>query len=263
MGDITKRFDLENFSITPLAEDLITDFANLCHHQELPFDSASVYLQYALSRLAKKHDIKVLLDGQGADEILAGYTKYFHWYLQPDGTWWTPEPHTLAPQWRTTPLAYDWNKDDMMDLIMLDHEGYLSFFERFRRDGELWLKPGRRIFYGADYSVYAGHQIVQDSTPGPLRLNNRSFGGSGRRKIAIADWNLDGRPDLLVNSINASFLENAGTDNGRSFFRYHPPITDQVLAGHTTSPTTVDWNKDGVPELLLGAEDGHFYYLSR
>ena len=35
------------------------------------------------------------------------------------------------------------------------------------------------------------------------------------------------------------------------------------LTGHDTSPTTVDWNKDGVPELLLGAEDGHFYYLPR
>src|SRR5690606_24292769 len=31
--------------------------------------------------------------------------------------------------------------------------------------------------------------------------------------------------------------------------------------GHTTSPTIVDWNEDGVPDLLLGAEDGHFYYL--
>ena len=33
------------------------------------------------------------------------------------------------------------------------------------------------------------------------------------------------------------------------------------LAGHDTSPTTVDWNNDGIPDLLVGAEDGHFYYL--
>lgn len=82
ISDVTKKFNLENFNITPSAADLITDFENLCYHQELPFDSASVYLQYALSRLAKQHDVKVLLDGQGADESLAGYTKYFHWYLQ-------------------------------------------------------------------------------------------------------------------------------------------------------------------------------------
>jgi hypothetical protein len=32
------------------------------------------------------------------------------------------------------------------------------------------------------------------------------------------------------------------------------------LAGHTTSPTTVDWDRDGVRDLLVGAEDGRFYY---
>jgi hypothetical protein len=32
-----------------------------------------------------------------------------------------------------------------------------------------------------------------------------------------------------------------------------------MLARHTTSPSVVDWDKDGIPELLLGAEDGHFY----
>jgi len=34
-----------------------------------------------------------------------------------------------------------------------------------------------------------------------------------------------------------------------------------ILAGHSTSPTVVDWNKDNIPDLLVGAEDGHFYYL--
>ncbi len=35
------------------------------------------------------------------------------------------------------------------------------------------------------------------------------------------------------------------------------------LAGHTTSPTTVDWNGDGIGDLLIGAEDGYFYYMQR
>ena len=30
----------------------------------------------------QQHNVKVLLDGQGADETLAGYNKYIHWYLQ-------------------------------------------------------------------------------------------------------------------------------------------------------------------------------------
>jgi asparagine synthase (glutamine-hydrolysing) len=44
--------------------------------------SASIYAQYKVFELAAQQQTKVLLDGQGADETLAGYTKYIHWYLQ-------------------------------------------------------------------------------------------------------------------------------------------------------------------------------------
>jgi len=33
------------------------------------------------------------------------------------------------------------------------------------------------------------------------------------------------------------------------------------MASHDVSPTAVDWDGDGVPDLLCGAEDGHFYFL--
>jgi asparagine synthetase B (glutamine-hydrolysing) len=42
----------------------------------------SIYAQYKVYELAAQHGIKVLLDGQGADEILAGYHKYYKWYWQ-------------------------------------------------------------------------------------------------------------------------------------------------------------------------------------
>jgi asparagine synthase (glutamine-hydrolysing) len=41
-----------------------------------------VFAQYKVFELAKQQNIKVLLDGQGADETLAGYLRYIHWYLQ-------------------------------------------------------------------------------------------------------------------------------------------------------------------------------------
>src|SRR5699024_7103434 len=47
---------------------------------------------------------------------------------KPAWNWHTPEKNTLVTQWRTTPYAVDWNKDGLMDLIMLDHDGFLSFF---------------------------------------------------------------------------------------------------------------------------------------
>jgi len=33
------------------------------------------------------------------------------------------------------------------------------------------------------------------------------------------------------------------------------------IEGHDTHPTPVDFNRDGIPDLLIGAEDGRLYYL--
>ena len=60
----------------------LKDFDKLCYHQEEPFPSSSIYAQYKVYELAAANNVKVVLDGQGADETLSGYTKYLHWYLQ-------------------------------------------------------------------------------------------------------------------------------------------------------------------------------------
>ena len=52
------------------------------YHQEEPVGSASAFAQYKVFELAKQQGVTVLLDGQGADEILAGYHKYYKWYWQ-------------------------------------------------------------------------------------------------------------------------------------------------------------------------------------
>ena len=66
---------------------------------------------------------------------------------KPEWFWWNPEPNTLATQWRTTPNAIDWNRDGLTDLIMLDQEGFLAYYQRFKKDDTLLLHPGKRIFY--------------------------------------------------------------------------------------------------------------------
>jgi asparagine synthase (glutamine-hydrolysing) len=79
---VADRFGLQQFGINISADEMLNDWEKLCHHQEEPFGSASIYAQYKVFELAKQHQIKVLLDGQGADEILAGYHKYYKWYWQ-------------------------------------------------------------------------------------------------------------------------------------------------------------------------------------
>jgi hypothetical protein len=79
--------------------------------------------------------------------------------------------------------------------------------------------------------------------------------------LCVADWDGDGKPDLLVNSSNVNFLKNVSTKPGEFVFRDTGALDTRVLAGHDTSPTVVHWNSDGIPDLLVGAEDGHLYFL--
>ncbi len=167
---------------------------------------------------------------------------------KPEWNWWDPEPGNLVVQWRTRPVVLDLNKDGLNDLIVIDHQGYLSFFERIKKDNHLLLKPGKRVFF--------------DEKGNPLQLNEKRAGKSGRRKIDFVDWDNDGDYDLLINTINTALYRNTG-NNEHFIFKYIGNLTSVVLGGHSTSPTTVDWNKDGIPDLLTGAEDGFFYYIPR
>jgi asparagine synthase (glutamine-hydrolysing) len=58
-------------------EELVSDLDELIYIQDEPFGSTSIYAQYRVMGLAKEKGIKVMLDGQGADEMLGGYRPYF------------------------------------------------------------------------------------------------------------------------------------------------------------------------------------------
>ena len=161
--------------------------------------------------------------------------------------WQKPQGKALLTEWRTTPFAIDWNNDGLVDLVMLDQEGYLAFFERAKRDGKLILLPPKRVFC--------------DEKGQPLHFSTGAAGKSGRRKFCLVDWDGDGAMDILINSDNAEWWRQVDHHDGKWFFKNMGNLDKAKLAGHDTSPTVVDWNNDGIPDLLLGAEDGHFYYL--
>ena len=79
---VSEKFNLLHYTIPVSENDLINDFEKLSFYQEEPVTSASVLAQYKVYELARQQGIKVLLDGQGADETIAGYHKYYKWYWQ-------------------------------------------------------------------------------------------------------------------------------------------------------------------------------------
>ncbi len=183
--------------------------------------------------------------------------------------WMKPEGKALLTQWRTTPVAVDWNQDGLTDLVMLDQEGYLAFFERAKQGDQLILKHPRRVFC-ADPQVGAAAEVPEHlrvrnpvtMNPGqPLQLNPGIAGRSGRRKLCIVDWDGDGKLDVLLNSANANFLRQTSSADGKYFFADMGLLADVNIEGHDVSPTVVDFDGDGIPDFLGGAEDGRFYFM--
>jgi asparagine synthase (glutamine-hydrolysing) len=71
---------LEGSAVTPTAEGLMEESRCLHWHQEEPFLSASIYLEWCVQRRARELGCKVMIDGQGSDELLGGYQGYFPIY---------------------------------------------------------------------------------------------------------------------------------------------------------------------------------------
>lgn len=65
------------FMTVPTAAEFLEEMENIAYYQDTPYDSPSVYAQYRVMRLAKENGVKVVLDGQGADELFTGYTHYY------------------------------------------------------------------------------------------------------------------------------------------------------------------------------------------
>lgn len=79
---VAKQFSLQHYQMNVDVRSLIDEIDKVMWHQEEPTGSASVLAQYKVYQAAKQNGVTVLLDGQGADEILAGYHKYYKWYWQ-------------------------------------------------------------------------------------------------------------------------------------------------------------------------------------
>ena len=79
--EIVNAANVTSHLVEPLPETFLDDLPEFMWHNELPVGSSSQFAQWCVFRLAKERGVTVLLDGQGADEVLAGYEQYFREYL--------------------------------------------------------------------------------------------------------------------------------------------------------------------------------------
>ncbi|MCH7511587.1 MAG: asparagine synthase (glutamine-hydrolyzing) [Chloroflexi bacterium] len=78
---LTADVEVEQQLITPQRGDLWPELEKIVYHQDEPFVSTGLFAQWEVMKAASQK-VTVLLDGQGADELLAGYTPYYFVYLR-------------------------------------------------------------------------------------------------------------------------------------------------------------------------------------
>jgi asparagine synthase (glutamine-hydrolysing) len=81
MDAIVAHANTEPHFIFPKAEDVFQKASDITWHQDEPFGSTSIFAQWCVFEEASRAGVKVMLDGQGADEQLAGYHGGFHYYM--------------------------------------------------------------------------------------------------------------------------------------------------------------------------------------
>ena len=174
--------------VFPTADDFWQVFERMAWHQDMPFFSLSFYAQWCVMRAARDAGVKVLLDGQGGDEVFGGYAKFRYAYLMSllrSGHWgrMTLEAGHMLRQG---------------DLYVLD-----------LRRGYRYLPAGLRRLLGVDSLLQRALQtdlrraVGAESTPATRWWRYASDAGSNghgwsmMQRIQVDDLMVDTLPQLL------------------------------------------------------------------
>lgn len=79
--EVSKYTNLDLVIVEPSHKDFVDSIQEVFYTQEEPFASTSIFMQYFVMKKSKEMGCKVMLDGQGGDETLLGYERYYPAYL--------------------------------------------------------------------------------------------------------------------------------------------------------------------------------------
>lgn len=74
---VVGKTGVDAYYVYPDLGRLFEESSTITWHQDEPYGSTSIYAQWCVFRLAAQNGVKVMLDGQGADEQLCGYHSFF------------------------------------------------------------------------------------------------------------------------------------------------------------------------------------------
>jgi hypothetical protein len=154
----------------------------------------------------------------------------------------------------SVPSLVDWNNDRLDDLVVGEGGGGLPGKVR------VYLNVGT-----AGAPRFAGYFYVQANGQDLTCPSDGCLGCYPR----VADWDGDGRKDLIVGLADGTvrlFLNIADDRDPQfdvgQFITASDQQTTHLDVGLRAAPAVVDWNDDGMMDLVVGALDGliHVYY---
>ena len=141
---LSKRLNLELFSVEISPENVLEAQDEFISRQGEPVSSSRIFAQFSVFQAAHKQGIKVLLEGQGADEVLAGYHGFAHMrtlrILKEAGL---TRAISFANSWRRSNTGYT--------LATLFAMSFQARFPRLR--GSFYVQSWSRVFLNHDYGM--------------------------------------------------------------------------------------------------------------
>lgn len=80
--EVVKQTNSTKYYLFPNINEFKNDLDKLTYHQDEPYTGATVFAQWCVFKKIHETGIKVVLDGQGSDEILLGYFSFFPFHLK-------------------------------------------------------------------------------------------------------------------------------------------------------------------------------------
>jgi hypothetical protein len=172
------------------------------------------------------------------------------------------------------PVSVDWDGDGLEDLIVGNTAGYIGFIKNLGGTPVRWAAP---VYLAAGDRLHRELAGPNGSIQGPAEAK------WGYTNPSVADWDLDGLPDILTNGIwgKVLFFRNVGTrteprlaapqpvevawagETPKPAWTWWRPKGRELVTQWRTTPAVIDWNQDGLPDLVMLDPEGYLALYER